>query len=150
MAVPAPARSPLRGHARCAISPDRALPLAVATAARVLSGQRARLLAVLAAVPDPGAAGGPHQLAVILGLALGGGRRPVIHGDHEMGCRRGPGHPGCVRGHRRSGGQIHLPADPCRTSVAAALRHTVANHPTAANDHELLADDFAGPWTATP
>jgi DDE_Tnp_1-associated len=41
------------------------------TAAQALSGQRARLLPVLAAVPDPRARRGVrHRLAVILGLAL--------------------------------------------------------------------------------
>ena len=42
------------------------------TAAQALSEDRARLLAVLAAVPDPGSPrGARHRLAVILSLALG-------------------------------------------------------------------------------
>jgi predicted transposase YbfD/YdcC len=71
MAVPTPARSPLRGRARCAIIPDRPCHWPVAHRCPVLSGQRVRLLAVLADVPDPRARRGVrHRLAVILSLAL--------------------------------------------------------------------------------
>ena len=48
-----------------------ALPLASCTAAPALAGERARLLQVLAAIPDPRARRGVrHRLAGILGLAL--------------------------------------------------------------------------------
>src|SRR5580704_3261601 len=71
MAVPAPARSPLRGHARRVIIPDRPCHWPVARRRAGPGAERARLLAVLAAVPDPRARRGVrHQLAVILSLAL--------------------------------------------------------------------------------
>jgi DDE_Tnp_1-associated len=71
MAVPTPARSPPRGQARYTIILDRPCHWPVADRRAVPDGERARLLPVLAAIPDPRARRGVrHRLAVILGLAL--------------------------------------------------------------------------------
>src|ERR1700733_3508129 len=100
------------------------------TAARALSGQRARLLAVLAAVPDPRARRGVrHRLAVILSLALcavlaGARSFPAIAewaADADQATRDALGVTGAV---------------PCESTFRRTLQHLDAD----------ALDDAAGAW----
>ena len=114
-AVPAPARSPLRGHARCAIIPDRPChgPVAGRCAgpelgARALAGGAGRGPRPAGAARGASPAGRDREPGAVRGAGL----RPVIHGHRGMGRRRGSGHLGCVRRDRRSAVRVHIPADP--------------------------------------
>src|SRR5580658_9174988 len=100
------------------------------TTAQTLSGQRARLLPVLAAVPGPRSRRGVrHRLAVILGLALcavlAGARSFTAiaewAADADQATREAPGVTGVV---------------PCESTFRRTLQHLDAD----------AIDDAAGCW----
>ena len=121
MTVPTPARSLPRGHARCAIILTGPTIGQLITAAQAVVGDRARLLPVLAAVPDPRARRGVrHRLAAILGLAvcaLLAGTRSFTAiaewaADADQGTRDALGITGVV---------------PCESTFRRALQHLDAD-----------------------
>ena len=130
MTVPTPARSLPRGHARCAIILTGPTIGQLITAAQAVVGDRARLLPVLAAVPDPRARRGVrHRLAAILGLAvcaLLAGTRSFTAiaewaADADQGTRDALGITGVV---------------PCESTFRRALQHLDAD----------ALDNAAGAW----
>jgi hypothetical protein len=118
MAVPAPARSPLRGRARCAIIPDR--PCHWPVAHRCAVPGRGAGAAAGGAGCDSRAAGtargaSPAARDLEPGAVRGAGRRPVVHRDHGNGLPMLTKAPGMRSGSPAWCCASPRSAGPCRT-----------------------------------